>query len=153
MLQLYSIIIVFSSETHELLLISEISSRTITIVGLMLNGTRLFTIHYDGSEIQSNGYDQLLSRIQPAYFLADFQLTRWPSRKIRDRLMRTSTCFQENLCSFEESIDGSYRSLNVDGERIFDISINRSPSDQSSIKLNNFERSYSISLEPTLLDF
>lgn len=137
-----------ADERHELLLVSEITDQAVTIVGLMPNGTRLFTIHYDGSSIESDGDQRLLSRIRPAFFLADFQLSRWPLALLRDRLGESSSCFRQDRCQLTESADSLSRSLLADGREVLGISYAGLPHHQHAIRLVHHDRGYRVDLSP-----
>src|SRR5688500_13189111 len=83
----------FGSELHELLFYTEISADNISLVGTLPDGTRLFSITYDGNTIQGDGNQDLLGRITPEYFLADLQLAQWPFAEVANALATANSCF------------------------------------------------------------
>lgn len=140
--------ITVADETRDMLFVTEISGQTMAVVGLMPNGTRLFTVIYDGISIHTDneGYDSSFDYMPPAYLLADFQLSQWPISLLRTVLNRSSPCFSAGDCEFVESADGLHRSLRQAGEEILSISYGGAPYLQNTIELSHWRRDYHITL-------
>ncbi len=137
-------------EKHELLFQTEITQDKIVIVGLMPSGTRLFSLVYDGVNIESEGYSQLIEKIKPKYLLADMQMSLWPIKKLRAHLNATSSCFISDICFIEESADGLIRKLTNQGNEIISIEYQNKVSYQGKLKFVHNFRGYQIEL--TTLD-
>ncbi len=135
-----------SGDVQEMLFVSEITSQAISIVGLLPNGTRLFSIVYDGMTIESDGYESLLNRIQPAFFLADFQFSQWPIVQLVSQLQKSSSCFNDGNCSFRESQDRLQRTLRVGSRLALAIDYGGLPVIDNTIELTHYLRGYRINL-------
>ncbi|MES2626116.1 MAG: DUF3261 domain-containing protein [Pseudomonadota bacterium] len=140
-------LIEFGEEQYELLFYTEISPTKITIVGTLPNGTRLFSIVYDGLVIQSDGSEQLLSRITPEYFLADLQLTQWPLEAVANSLALTNTCFMTGSCEITESTDHLQRNISRNGNAVISIQYDSVPHYQNSTSYEHHERGYHLNVE------
>ncbi len=136
----------FSGEQQEMIFVTEISATMITMVGLMSNGTRLFSLQYDGENITSDGYQPLLRHMQPAYLLAEFQLSQWPLELIVERLLVSSTCVATGTCTLTETDDQLQRVLRQGGRDVVTISYGGVPRLENSITLSNPTRGYTIHL-------
>jgi hypothetical protein len=137
----------FGNEQSELLFYTEITAEKISIVGALPNGTRLFSILYDGQTILSDGNQELLSRITPAYFLADLQLAQWPLEIISNGLAGTNPCFMLGSCVLSESVDHLQRSLIRDGKDVVNIQYEGIPHYRNSTAYEHKERGYRLHIE------
>lgn len=136
----------FSGESQEMLFVTEVTGDAITMVGLMTNGTRVFTIRYDGEEIVSDGYRPLLRRVQPAWLLADFQLSQWSYEQVNEQLRHSSPCLVTGACIFEQQEQGLKRILMQGSEKVMEIQFGGSPHLENSVDLSNVSRGYQINL-------
>jgi hypothetical protein len=137
----------FGAELHELLFYTEITPKSIALVGALPNGTRLFSITYDGQTIQSDGNQDLLGRITPAYFLADLQLAQWPLAEIAKALAGANSCFANGSCVISETADHLQRSLSREGKTVVSIRYGAVPHYQSSTSYEHHERGYNLQVE------
>jgi hypothetical protein len=131
---------------REILFVSEITPQAISIVGLLPNGTRLFSIVYDGMAIESDGYESLLNRIQPAFLLTDFQFSQWPIVQLTSQLQKSSNCFNDGNCLFLESQDRLQRTLRVGSRLALKIDYGGLPIIDNTIELTHYLRGYRINL-------
>ena len=141
----------YSGDVREILFVSEITPQAISIVGLLPNGTRLFSIVYDGMAIESDGlesdgYESLLNRIQPAFLLTDFQFSQWPIVQLTSQLQKSSNCFNDGNCLFLESQDRLQRTLRVGSRLALKIDYGGLPVIDNTIELTHYLRGYRINL-------
>lgn len=136
----------FSGEEQEMLFVTEITNNNITMVGLMTNGTRVFTIRYDGDVIDSDGYRSLLRRVQPAWLLADFQLSQWPFEQVDEQLRRSSPCFDAGVCTLVQEDEGLRRVIRQGNETVMKIEFGGTPHLENSVDLSSASRGYQINL-------
>lgn len=137
----------FGDEQHELLFYTEISPESISMVGTLPNGTRLFSIIYDGQTITSDGARDLLSRITPEYFLADLQLAQWPLAEVANDLAAANRCFALGSCVISETADHLQRNLNRDGQPVISIQYDAIVHYQNSTSYEHNERGYRLQIE------
>jgi uncharacterized protein DUF3261 len=137
----------FGDESHELLFYTEVTQEHISLVGVLPNGTRLFSIIYDGHVIESDGNQDLLGKIAPQYFLADLQLAQWPFMQVAATLAGSNACFGSGECEFAESLDHLQRSLRRDGQTIIDVQYQEFPHYQGSTVYQHRERAYRLQVE------
>jgi hypothetical protein len=57
-----------------------------TVVGLNATGLRLFTVRYDGSNVQAEKSPGVPASLEPEHLLADLQLVFWPLAALQTRL-------------------------------------------------------------------
>lgn len=153
--------IFFSGEYYELLLYVEITSENLSIVGLLPNGARIFSIIYDGEKIVSEGQGGAQMVVPPENFLADFQLAHWPMPVIKTSFATANSCFDAGECDFTESSDLSRRSLILADEEILTITYTAAESSagQSAeqriglIEFNNFRLNYQLKVSTLEVEY
>ncbi len=136
----------YESKSRELLVQSEITTDKMTVVGLTTGGTRLFTVTYDGKEINADGYSEVTKNIRPEYMLSDIQLSLWPISAVSRQFENASSCFINGSCLFVETDDQLQRTLTVNGEEIISIGYQMTPHFQSKIDFNNKLRDYQFTI-------
>jgi hypothetical protein len=137
----------FGDEHRELLFYTEISADNISVVGTLPNGTRLFSIIYDGQMIRSEGPADLFNSITPEYFLADLQLAQWPFAEVAADLAAANPCFADGSCIVSETTDHLQRNLNREGQPVISIHYGSLPHYQDSTLYEHFERGYRLQIE------
>ncbi len=137
----------FGDEQHDLLFYTEITPQNISLVGTLPNGTRLFSIIYDGQTVRSDGNQDLLARLAPEYFLADLQLAQWPFADLAQTLAASNPCFRSGACVIFESADQLQRALSRDGEIIIDIRYGNNIHHEGSTNYQHRERGYRLQVE------
>jgi hypothetical protein len=137
----------FGDEQRELLFYTEISPASISIVGALPNGTRLFNINYDGEIISSEGPRDLLSSITPEYCLADLQLSQWPLEQVESSLAAANPCFGNGSCMLNETADHLHRNLTRDGSAVISIQYGAAEHYRNSTSYTHHERGYSLRIE------
>ena len=142
----------FGDERHELLFYTEITADTVTIVGTLPGGARLFSIVYDGQTIKSEGYQELLRTVTPEYLLADLQISLWPLADVASSFAAANNCFQTDHCVFEETTDQLQRSLTRDDERVINIRYTGLPHVEFSMQYEHLERAYRLQIETLAVD-
>lgn len=141
---------ILANDEHELLFQTEITEEKIVIVGLMPSGTRLFSLVYDGDKIVSEGYSELIEKINPRYLLADMQLAIWPIETLSRHLKVTSSCFRDKDCTIVQSSNGLGRSLLSSGEELISVEYQNKILYQGKLNYHHKVRAYQIEL--TTLD-
>jgi hypothetical protein len=139
-----SVEIRFEDKTYDLIFVTEINPERIVIVGILPNGSRVFTVSYDGDTIHSDGYGGLVESIGPEYFLADFQMAQWPLRTLKKSFKLNSECFDSGQCLLSESADGLNRSLEKSGSPVVYISYSELPRYAGTIEFKNYQRGYTL---------
>jgi hypothetical protein len=64
----------------------ELDASRLTVVGVTATGQRLFTVHWDGREIESETSVFVPANVDPARVLADVQLALWPLSAVQDTM-------------------------------------------------------------------
>lgn len=136
----------YGDESLELLFVTEITPRSLTVVGLVPSGTRLFSVAYNGSSIANDGFDPVLRRIRPDFLLMDLQLSLWPLVQIKEQFRQHSGCTQDTRCTFTESADGRNRTLVQQGNELLSISYLGVPHASNNFNLKNLARGYELNL-------
>lgn len=134
--------ITVEGEKHQLIFQTEIQADKIVMVGLMLSGTRLFSLVFDGVKIESEGYSSLIEKIQPGYLLADMQISLWPFLALKEHLKNTSGCFQKMLCRIELEQDGLGRRITKSDTEVLTVIFQN----ENSFKFRHNLRNYEIAL-------
>jgi hypothetical protein len=137
----------FGNEQRELLFYTEITPASISIVGTLPNGTRLFNINYDGQVVSSDGPRDLLSSITPEYFLADLQLSQWPLEQVESSLAAANPCFANGSCTLTETADHLQRNLTRDGSAVISIQYGAAEHYRDSTSYIHHERGYRLQVE------
>lgn len=138
----------YKGKMRELLVQSEFSKEKVVVVGLTTTGTRLFSIIYDGVDLEIEEYSEIKENLQPRYMLADMQLSLWPFDIIEQHLNTTSRCFKNLQCKFIESEDKLKRTLVKNGEIISLIRYHSTPHYADRIEFINKLRNYQLSIIP-----
>jgi len=139
-----------NGSVYELIFQTQIKGNTITVVGLLPSGTRVFFIEYDGMTIKSEGYPDVLEGIKPKHLLADLQLTLWPYQTIVSQGFSNPICNKIIKCSFfdKENEKGIYlRTLKVAHKNVIEIRYDNSKMTFSQIDFQHLSRKYQIKLE------
>jgi len=137
----------FGTENHELLVHTEITARTVVIVGALPNGARLFSIVWDGSTLQSEGVAELLANIAPAYFVADLQLAQWPLAEVRAGFAAAGDCFSTGNCRLTESADQLQRVLARAEGAVISVTYSGIPYYQHNTQYEHHGRGYRLAIE------
>jgi len=131
----------------ELLFYLEISKGVITILAVLPNGTRIFSIVYDGVTIKSEGYSQIVEKLKPRYLLADLQLSLWPIEVLKAKWLDHIECYNKGMCEILVSLKGTKRRL-VDGEQdIITINYSARLPEIGQLNYTHHQRNYTIKLE------
>ena len=142
---------IFSNgSVHELIFQTQIKNNTITVVGLLPNGTRIFLIEYNGTTIKSEGYSDVLEGIKPKYLLADLQLTLWPYKALMTQGFSNPICSKIIGCSFieKENEKGVYlRTLKVANKDVIEIRYGNTKEIFARLDFHHLKRKYQIKLE------
>ena len=132
---------------HELIFVVQILPTAITIVGLLPNGTRVFSAIYDGETVKSKGYSQLVENLNPKYLIADLQLSLWPHAELMEQWFTKQACYASNRCEFQQTPSGLERSIVVEGKKLITIQYSAEIESTKTIQLDNSLRGYKILLE------
>ncbi len=138
----------YDGKMRELLIQSEISNEKMVVVGLTTNGTRLFTVNFDGNLLKSEEISEIENKLQLQYMLADIQLSLWPLAVIQRHLQTTSDCFKKDHCKFVESANKLKRTLIANGKSILIINYESIPYYKSRIEFINKHRDYQLIINP-----
>jgi len=131
----------------ELLFYLEISNELLTVVGVLPNGTRVFSVIYDGENIKSEGYKQVVNSLKPEYLLADLQLSLWPIEALRSKWLNSLECYKKGLCELFISPNGLERHL-IDNEQvIITVNYDKKLPDVGKFDFKHHQRNYAILLE------
>lgn len=137
----------FGAENNELLFHTEITNRNIAIVGSLPSGARLFSIVWDGTTLQSEGYEDLLASIPPAYFVADLQLAQWPLAEVLAGFAGSGECFDAGNCRLTESANQLQRVLSVADAAVISIGYSGIPHHLHDIQYEHHGRQYRLLIE------
>lgn len=137
----------YEDESQQLLFFSEVSAQAVTIAGLLPDGSRLFSIHYDGVSLRSEGNGDVLERLDPHYLLADMQMALWPLAAVRGSLASANGCFASGTCKLLETVDQRQRTLSREGDIIVDIRYQDIPAYRATLAYEHRARGYSLQIE------
>ncbi len=136
---------------HELLFVLQIDANEMSVIGLLPNGTRVFTIFYDGTQLKSEGYDALIEKVDPKYLIADIQVSLWPLESLKQGWLFHQSCHSTGRCKIVETVDnhdGSRQRAVVYGEQtILTVQYSAATAQPETVVLNHLERGYQITLE------
>lgn len=133
-------------EITELLMVAEIDSRHIAIAGLLPNGTRIFTLGYDGENLSSEGGFDPGAVIQADYMLADFQLALWPLVLLQEHFAAHSECFASGACRLVETNRGLQREVTAYGNPEVTITYSTLPRTSGTLVIDHQSRGYTIEI-------
>ncbi len=142
----------YNGNMKELLIQSEFTDERILVVGLTTNGTRLFSISYDGTNLNSEGYTDENKNLQSRYMLMDMQLSLWPFEVVNKHLNKTVSCFKNNQCQFFESENKLERTLKQNGKTMLIINYQSKPPYKGKIELINQHRDYQLIIIPLAME-
>lgn len=138
---------------HELIFVLQIQANEMIVIGLLPNGTRVFSITYDGKQLKSEGYDQLIEKVDPKYLIADIQISLWPIRTLRQQWLSNQACYDNGECRIFEKAsevnDSNQRMIMVGDQKLVSVSFSSVIGGADTIVLKHLERGYQISLEST----
>jgi hypothetical protein len=137
---------------HELLFVLQIENNEMTVVGLLPNGTRVFSIFYDGILIKSEGYSQLIEKLEPKYLIADIQISLWPLAVLQTRWLSNQPCFIKQDCNLKDltkSAESKSRKIIFGGDELVNINYQNTQQGLQIINFFNRRRGYQINLEST----
>jgi len=77
----------WADRTESMLVILELDSKRIAMVGLSNDGLSLFNWRYDGDKVVSDTSLLLPQNIDPNYMVADMQLSYWPVDALKSSLI------------------------------------------------------------------
>lgn len=132
--------------TTELLMVAEIDDRRIVITGLLPNGTRIFTLEYDGENLSSEGGFDPGAVIQADYMLADFQLALWPLALLQEHYAAHGECFASGACRLVETNSGLRREITVDGHPEATVTYSALPRTSGTLVIDHRSRGYTIEI-------
>ncbi len=140
-----------SHGNHELIFVLQVQSNEMTVVGLLPSGTRVFSLVYDGKLIKSEGYSQLIEKLDPKYLIADIQLSLWSVALLKQHWLTKQSCFKTKKCDLLEHTEQNdkRRELVYGQDTLLEISYKQSDSNAEIIRLVNPKRGYQIQLEAT----
>lgn len=136
-----------SESTHEIMFVLEIEPTHMTIVGLLPSGTRIFSINYDGTKIVSEGYNQLLEKLNPKYLLADVQLSLWPAEKLIQSWFVKQACAIKKICQFNVADATGERTISMAGKPLITINYGVGQQIERDVRFDNYLRDYQIALQ------
>lgn len=142
----------FEQQHHQLLLQVEITSQRIIVVGLSPNGTRLFTTEYDGLNLKSEGFSQLVEKIDPRYLIADIQFSIWPLKVLEMVYTNQSTCFINRECQILQDEQLKIRSLQLSNESVVEVKYQSAINYQSELEFANLSRGYNLLITPLSME-
>lgn len=137
----------YGAESQQLLFFSEVNAEAVNIAGLLPDGTRLFSISYDGASLLSEGNSEVLTRLDPPYLLADMQMALWPLAAVRSSLDTANACFAAGTCQLLETADQRQRTLSRNGNVIIDIRYQDLPAYRATLAYEHRARGYSLQIE------
>jgi hypothetical protein len=114
----------------------EVDPDRLDMVGLAL-GQRIFTLHYNGRELQSWRHPLMPLQLRGEDVLEDLQLTLWPADAIRQALPAG--------WRLEES--GRHRTLLLDGAPVMVIDYSGEPRWSGKIELTNLRYRYRLTIQ------
>lgn len=116
-----------------------VSRDTMSVVGLSAIGMRLFTIRYDGRDVQVEAGIPLPERLTPEHLLADLQLVFWPLQVLKDAGLDVA------------QYDSGTRYLRRDGRVIAEAHYGSADPWTARSWLVNFEHDYSLQIDSSAL--
>jgi uncharacterized protein DUF3261 len=138
---------------HELVFVLQIQANEMTVIGLLPNGTRVFTILYDGVQIKSEGYNELIEKLDPKFLIADIQISLWPLQTLKEQWLSRQPCYQDGNCFMTEKVhsdNGTKERVISAAEKILvSVQSSQSETNRKVIVFNHLERGYLITLEST----
>lgn len=137
----------YQRQEQQLLFYSEVSASAIDIAGLLPDGTRLFSIRYDGVSLQSEGSTDILQRLDPRYLLADMQIALWPLTEVRSSFAASNVCFATGSCELVETGDQLTRTLSKDGNVVVAVHYSGVPHHGAMTNYQHRGRSYGLRIE------
>lgn len=142
-----------NQEQHELIFVLQIQANEMTVIGLLPNGVRIFSIYYDGHQIRSEGFSGLLEKLDPKYLIADIQISLWPLKTLKQQWLSRQVCYLRQQCLISEStlaIDGSrLRTIMIGDKKLVSVQFSPTAIKPETIVLSHLERGYQITLEAT----
>ena len=139
-----SAIIIYENNTHELLLVTELSGQSMVVVGLLPTGTRVFTITFDGENLHMDGYAQAVEKLPAAYLLLDIQLSLWPYPVLQKHYQIADASKRFELLEHEGK---RMRVLMTDKNPSIQIQYSGQPGYKSDIQYKHLQRKYEIELK------
>ncbi|WP_028773449.1 DUF3261 domain-containing protein [Shewanella waksmanii] len=130
-------------QSHQLLAQLEINAKLATLVGLAPLGNALFTVTYDGQQINSQQNRLLGSEFKAEYLLAMLQLIYWPINDVNQHLQ------QGHLVSSQDTA-GPVRRLYANDSAVAAIEIKYNSSDlsQAQVQLMIADAQFNMTVTP-----
>ena len=121
-----------------------VTTELITVIGLLPAGPRLFTVSYDGRQVDAETSQDVPAALKPERLLNDLQLALWP----RQALERA---FENSRWRLTEP-DPRTRRLLRDGRLVAEVHYGTADPWTGRIWLVNFDGGYSIAVDSQRLE-
>ncbi len=116
-----------------------VNPERLTVIGLVPGGPRMFTIDYDGREVNAQRGAGVPEGLEPELLLNDLQLTLWPLPALQQALEHSNWAVSEP--------DPRTRRLKRDGKLVAEVHYATSDPWSGRAWLVNFQRGYSITID------
>jgi hypothetical protein len=121
-----------------------VTAESITVIGLAPAGPRVFTVSYDGRQVEAQANRAVPKALEPERLLNDLQLTLWPRQALE-------LAFENSRWRITEP-DARTRRLLRDGKLVTEVHYATADPWTSRTWLVSFDGGYTISVDSQPLD-